>query len=308
MAEHRGGCEGGPAIAGRRIAGIMGTMIDTPSRSVREATIVTPCLNAERLIARTAESVMSQTAVLSGRLKLQYLVCDGASTDRTVDVVREICGDRVDIHVERDRGMYEALANGLRRATGDVVSYLNAGDFYAPTALDVVADILDEHGDVTWLMGLHVVYNESGQVIRAHIPFRCRGRLLRKGLLYKIVPFGVQQESTFWRRNLLELVDLDELASFKLAGDAFLWQRFAGQGEPAIVESYLGGWTRHAGQLSSDMNAYRKEFDAYRGRVGPLDAAAALYDLVEGFAPPPVRKWLNPKRLFRYSMAEGRWV
>ena len=75
-----------------------------------------------------------------------------------------------------------------------------------------------------------------------------------------------------------------------------------------MVESYLGGWTRHEGQLSTDMDAYRAEFDRYRGRVTPLDAVAALYDLIEGLAPPPVRKWLNPRRLFRYSLAQGRWV
>lgn len=277
-------------------------------RPARKMTVITPCLDAEPLIRRTVESVMSQTAVISGRVDLQYLVCDGASSDRTLDIVREVCGDRAEIHSAKDRGMYEALANGLRRATGDVVSYLNAGDFYAADALDVVADIFGEHPEVDWLMGLHVVYNERGHVIRAHIPFRCRRRLLRKGLLYKIVPFGVQQESTFWRRDLLDLVDMDELATFRLAGDMYLWQRFARRSEPAIVESYLGGWTRHGGQLSADMSAYLREFNPYRSRATPLDRAVALYDLVEGLAPPPVRKWLNPKRVFRYSLPEGRWV
>ena len=275
---------------------------------VRTATVITPCLNAESLIARTVESVMHQTAVSSGRLELQYLVCDGASTDRTVDIVREICGDRAEVHSVQDRSMYEALAGGLRRATGDVVSYLNAGDYYSPHALDVVADVFSENRRLSWLMGLHVVYNERGQVIRAHIPFRCRRRLLRKGLLYKIVPFGVQQESTFWRREMLDLVDMDELASFRLAGDAYMWQCFASQGEPAMVESYLGGWTRHEGQLSADMAAYLGEFDARRRTATPLDYMAAGYDLLEGLAPPPVRKWLNPRRLLRFSMEEGRWV
>jgi len=59
---------------------------------VRSATIVTPCLDAERLIRPTVESIMAQTAVRSGRLRLQYLVCDGGSRDRTLDVVREVCG------------------------------------------------------------------------------------------------------------------------------------------------------------------------------------------------------------------------
>ena len=283
-------------------------MSDRSAGFVRSATVVTPCLDAERLIGRTVESVMRQTAVDSGRLDLQYLVCDGASSDRTLEVVKGACGDRVEILSAPDGGMYDALANGFRRATGDVVSYLNAGDIYAPAALDVVADVFEGHPSVDWLMGLHVVYNDRGQVIRAHIPFRCRRRLLRKALLYKIVPFGVQQESTFWRRELLSLVDLDQLAKFRLAGDAYLWQCFARRAEPVMVESYLGGWTRHSGQLSSDMASYLEEMGPYRDRVTPVDLAVAFYDAAEGCLPPRARKWLSPRRLFRYSWQQKRWM
>ena len=275
---------------------------------VRTFTVITPCLNAEALIARTAESLMNQTAVNAGAVQLQYLVCDGASTDRTVEIVREICGDRAEIRSEKDGGMYEALSGGLQRATGDVVSYLNAGDYYSPHALEVVAEVLSENPGIDWLMGLHVVYNERGQIIRAHIPFRCRRRLLRKGLLYKLTPYGVQQESTFWRREMIGLVDMDTLASFRLAGDTYLWQRFAARSEPAMVETYLGGWTRHEGQLSAVMSEYLAEFDPYRGNVSPLDLAAAGFDLVTGLAPPRLRKGIEGRRLLRYSMDRGRWL
>src|SRR5690349_3953356 len=95
---------------------------------ISSITIVTPCRNAERYIARTVESILRQTAVQSGRVKLQYIVCDGASTDGTVEVVRKMCGSEATIISEPDRGMYDALGKGLKRATGDVVAYLNAGD------------------------------------------------------------------------------------------------------------------------------------------------------------------------------------
>lgn len=100
----------------------------TQPNKIFTAKVVTPCLNGEALIGRTAESVMAQSAVRPGRLRLQYVVCDGASTDGTLEIVRQICGDRADIVSERDAGMYEALAGGLGHAPGDVVSYLNAGD------------------------------------------------------------------------------------------------------------------------------------------------------------------------------------
>src|SRR6202011_3513933 len=98
----------------------------------------------------------------------QYLVCDGASTDGTLDMVRRIAGDEAEIVSEPDRGMYDALAKGLRRATGDVVAYLNAGDLYAPTALDVVADVFEQN-EVSWITGCQGEHNEQGQFISSRV-------------------------------------------------------------------------------------------------------------------------------------------
>ncbi len=276
---------------------------------VRSATVITPCRNAERLVRRTAESIVAQTAVRSGRLRLQYVVCDGASTDRTVDVVREVCGDAVEVVSEPDRGMYDALAKGFRRAEGDVVSYLNAGDLYAPTALDVVADVLEEH-PVEWVTGLAVRHNANAQVVRVDLPYRYRRRFLEKALYgTPVLPFFVTQEATFWSRRLLSLVDLDRLASFRLAGDAYLWKCFASEAELVVVESHLGGFTEEPGQLSEDRTAYLRELDMLGEPARLSDRALAAADrLVWYFAPPPLRKRLNPRGLLRHSSSANRWV
>jgi glycosyltransferase involved in cell wall biosynthesis len=275
---------------------------------VSTATVVTPCLNAEAFIQRTAESVMGQTAVRSGRLRLQYVVCDGASTDKTLDIVRDVCGDRAEIVSQADGGMYEALARGLHLATGDVVSYLNASDAYSPTALDVVADVLDQHRSVEWVNGLNVSYNERGHVVSARLPIRYRRRFARKAMYgSSLLPSFIQQESTFWRRRLLTLVDLERLATFRLAGDSYLWTCLARQADPVIVEAYLGGFTHHLGQLSSDSEGYRRELRTLRSTASPADVAVALFDRAERLAPPKLRKLLNPRGLLRYSQAEDLW-
>ena len=275
---------------------------------VSTVTIITPCRNAERLVRRTAESIMAQTAVRSGRVRLQYLVCDGASTDRTVEVVREVCGDAVQILSEPDRSLYEAVAKGFRRATGDVVSYLNAGDLYSPTALDVVADVFEQH-DVEWITGMVVRHNPRGEVIRVDLPYRYRRRFIQKGLYgSRLLPFFITQETCFWSRRLLSLVDLDRLSGYKLAGDYYLWKCFAREAELVVVESHLGGFAYEPGQLSQTGDAYARDLATFREPIGPLDLALSQLDrLAWYFAPPPLRKWLNPKGLLRYSPTEDRW-
>lgn len=266
------------------------------SAPIATATIITPCRNAEGLIARTAGSILNQTAVRSGRLRLRYLVMDGASDDATIEVVREVCGDRAEVVSEPDSGMYEALAKGLGRAEGEIVSYLNAGDAYAPDALDIAADCL-EHA--AWVTGLAVLEDESGAVLRTRFPWRLRRRYLRKTLLWNPpwFPMTLQQESTFWRRELLETVDLDRLATFRLAGDAYLWKCFAGVTELRVVDAHLGGFTRHQGQLSSDMGAYRRELAGIRDAPDLVDRACGILDQLDyRLLPDKMRRRLARRR------------
>lgn len=283
-------------------------MLPRVSSSIRSFTIVTPCRNAERLIRRTAASILDQNAVRSGRVSLQYIVCDGASTDGTLSAVRDACGDRVEIVSEPDRSMYEALAKGLRRATGDVVAYLNAGDFYHPGAFDVVADVLESGRGIEWLTGMYYVCDEQGRLLRSLLPHRFRRRFVRQGIYGRFLPVFIQQEATFWTRGLLETVDLERLAALKLAGDFYLWTRFATRADLAVVDTFLGAFVRHAGQQSEDKRPYRREMDLVRERFRPWDLALALVDgAIWLWAPRRAKKLLSPRLLFRWSGDGGRW-
>ena len=274
---------------------------------VGSITIVTPCRDAEKLIERTAESIVAQTAVRSGRLQLQYLVCDGASTDGTLDVVRRLCGSQVEIHSEKDGSMYEALAKGLRRATGDVVAYLNAGDFYSPTALDVVADVF-EQTSAEWVTGLQVMYNESGQVIDAVLPHRYRSRLIQAGVYGGLLlPRHIQQESTFWRRSLQDEIDYQVLSRLKLAGDYYLWTRFARRADLRLVQSYLGGFTYHVGQKSEARGAYDGEVASFTCRPTLGDRIHATWDAITWHAA-AIRSRAHHRSAIHYALGAHRWT
>ncbi|MGH9896702.1 MAG: glycosyltransferase, partial [bacterium] len=128
--------------------------------------IVTPCFNAKPLIGDTVASVLGQRAVESGQVSLEYLVCDGASTDGTVESIQAFKSPCIKLVSEPDGGMYEALVKGLARASGDVVAYLNAGDYYHPNAFDVIVDIFGSRS-VSWLTGYNVFYNSRGAMTNA---------------------------------------------------------------------------------------------------------------------------------------------
>ncbi|HXV21052.1 MAG TPA: glycosyltransferase [Desulfuromonadales bacterium] len=279
---------------------------------MKKISIITPCRNAERFIGETVESVLTQSALLSGRAELEYIICDGLSTDRTVAIAEAASkGFRygsVRILSRSDHGMYEALAGGLRMATGEICTYINAGDFYDKHAFDVVLDIFDS-GRAEWLTGLSVNYNEQSQLVGISLPFRYRTRLFACGVYGRMLPF-VQQESTFWSSRLHQFLDFERLARFRSAGDYYLWHQFAGQAELKVVLSHLGGFRTHRGQLSQDMAAYQQEMGEILGgkKPNPLDLAWACFDAVMWKAPIAWKKKLNPHGLFCFSHDEQRWV
>ncbi len=271
---------------------------------IRRFTVVTPCRDAGARALVTAESILRQRALLSGRVSLQYLVFDGG-TDGTGELLRRELGNAVVVRVEPDGGMYDAVAKGLRMADGDVVSYLNAGDVYDPSAFDVVADVMETHG-VRWLTGMQVHCNENLQVTQATIPFRYLREFVLRGVYGRRLPF-LMQEATFWRRSLHATVDLDALSKLRLAGDYFLWRCFAQTEEPAIVASYLGAFTNHPGHLSGDLAEYHREMARLADPPRLLDALRVKRERyrwrnlsLRG------RKRLNP-RLFVWDEQSARW-
>lgn len=93
--------------------------------------IITVSYNSANTIADTILSVVSQT-----HSNIEHLVIDGLSTDDTIIVVEAHRHSSLILSSEPDSGIYDAMNKGLNRATGDVIGFLNADDFYAdPDAL-----------------------------------------------------------------------------------------------------------------------------------------------------------------------------
>lgn len=94
--------------------------------------IITVVYNAEYLIERTIESVLSQTYP-----NIEYIIIDGASTDKTLLVINKYSNKIPLIKSERDKGIYDAMNKGLALSTGEYVLFLNAGDeLYEPQTLE----------------------------------------------------------------------------------------------------------------------------------------------------------------------------
>jgi glycosyltransferase involved in cell wall biosynthesis len=110
--------------------------------------IITVAYNAAHTIANALESVAAQT-----HPDIEHIVVDGASTDRTLEII-ERHGQHVSrIISESDKGIYDAMNKGLALATGEIIGFLNADDVYADTGvLKMVSEIMAKN-DLDALFG-----------------------------------------------------------------------------------------------------------------------------------------------------------
>ena len=99
--------------------------------------IITATWNSEASILGTLHSIAEQNYP---RELIEWIVVDGASTDHTVERIKNSDFQPDKLLSESDNGIYDALNKGVRMATGDVVAFLHADDFLAsPEVLNRVS-------------------------------------------------------------------------------------------------------------------------------------------------------------------------
>lgn len=229
--------------------------------------IITTTYNCEKYIEETIESVLSQ----KGDFEIEYIIIDAKSTDSTLEIINKYeqkvkngdykgrnQGTEIKVFSEPDNGMYDGISKGFKLATGDVMAYINGDDFYLPNAFSCVCEIFKKFPQINWLTGRANDYNDKGHSWQSILPAHYHRELILKGFYGTKLPI-IQQESTFWRKKLVEKIDIDKFKSYKLAGDFFLWYNFAHENELYILNSNVGGFRFHEGQKSSTIENYGKE-------------------------------------------------
>src|SRR6267378_1605118 len=105
--------------------------------------IITPSYRNSEWLRLCLASVADQA------VELEHIVQDAGSDDGTLNW---LCADRrVKAFVEADRGMYDAVNRGLRRARGEILAYLNCDEQYLPGALKGVWQFFQDHPEVEML-------------------------------------------------------------------------------------------------------------------------------------------------------------
>lgn len=221
--------------------------------------------NAEGL-RKTMESVLKQTY-----LDFEYIIVDGASTDGSVEVIREYENQlhitHSTIHLlwssEKDNGIYDAMNRGIRKAKGEYQLFLNSGDYLVDES--VVGRIVPELGKADVIQG-NVFLDEVGGKLR-------RGYGKSDLSFIEVYEGNFLHQATFFRSSLFEEYGMyDE--NIRLGGDTFFYLKALGLGSASFlyIDQMISVFMSNG--LSSSKEGYwyeviKKEDTLYDAQVPP---------------------------------------
>lgn len=213
-----------------------------PDDRLPSIVIVTPSYNQEKFIESTMLSVLNQNYP-----KLSYGVQDGASKDRSPDIIRRYADRLAHWESSPDGGQASAVCRGfslLPSSDDDIMAWLNSDDLIAPRALRFVAEYFARHPNVDVIYGNRIIIDGNDQEVGRWIMPR-HDRATLEWIDY------IPQETLFFRRRIWNAVGgLDP--SYQFALDWDLLARFQQAGARIVrLPYFLGCFRVHSEQKTS---------------------------------------------------------
>lgn len=154
--------------------------------------IITVTYNAGARLEATISNVRSQTF-----RDIEHIIIDGGSTDNTISIVKS-AGIQNWIS-EKDKGIYDAMNKGIRRARGKWLIFLNAGDLLHDfNTLQKFADFASQHASADVIYGdVEVIEKDSSS-----------RRIVSSNNTLFLMRNMICHQSIFYQRNLFEKTGL----------------------------------------------------------------------------------------------------
>ena len=168
--------------------------------------VVTIVYNGEGYIEETLKSTINQTYP-----NIEYIVVDGASSDRTLDIISKYSHRITKLISEPDKGLYDAMNKGLDNCTGDYVIFMNGGDrFYDSDVLLKIHKAISNDNDKEFIYGDAFVEGNN-----------INGLLYKKARSHKYAWYGMftNHQAMIYKLSVIRENNIRHDISYKIAAD-----------------------------------------------------------------------------------------
>ena len=102
--------------------------------------IIMPAYNHQQFVGEAIEGVLQQTFA-----DFEFIIIDDGSTDATAEVIHSYQDDRIQYYYQDNQDAFNALNNGMAKASGEFWAILNSDDVYLPTRFAELLDFQQRH-------------------------------------------------------------------------------------------------------------------------------------------------------------------
>ena len=243
--------------------------------------IVTPVLNGEKFIEDAIQSITKQSYK-----NLEYIIVDGESTDKTMEIINKYKDKISKIIVSKDKTMYEALEKGFKEATGDYFCWINSDDFLLDE--NSVARVVKciEKFNFNWF-NCNTAISINNRIPKIYFPLIYPNFILRRGLANNCFWGFVQQENTIFSKKLYKKVNGIN-STFRMAGDFDLWKRFARYENLKSVNLNFACHRKSENQLTN-LDTYYKEIGKKKCLFNLLYPLRIILSFINKFLAPKIK-------------------
>lgn len=201
--------------------------------------VVIPAYNKFRFIGKTLDSIISQNYP-----GVEVIIEDGGSTDGTLKIIEKYAGkypEMIRYESKKDKGQWDAINKGFKKAKGKIITYINADDVYRPGAFAEIERLYRLNIDALWFAGRGDVIDGNGNRI-AVWPTRYKNLLLAINSypLLLIVNY-LMQPSVFITKTAWERFG-PFVGTRKFVMEYDLWLKIAKVKMPIITGKYLSSF------------------------------------------------------------------
>jgi len=214
--------------------------------------IITPSYNQGKYIEETLRSVLRQDYP-----RIEYIVIDGGSTDNSVSIIESYKDQLAYFVSEKDKGQSDAINKGFKRATGEIIAWLNSDDVYTEHAVSRAVEELRDCPDCGFVFGNVLSIDMQSRVFNT-MTFGDWG--LQDLMRFKII----SQPGLFMRKKALDAVGyLND--DFHYLMDHHLWLKIASHYPVQYIDEFLAAARYHpeAKNLTGGAHYGREAFVLY---------------------------------------------
>lgn len=213
--------------------------------------VVIPSYNKGEYVEETLQSIFDQTYK-----NFEVIIQDGKSTDETIQIIEKFVKKypkKINFESKKDKGQLDAINKGLKKAKGEIVTYINADDVYERKAFELVAEDYTKNTESLWFAGKGMVIDGKGKELAKLVTAYKNLLLSLNNRNFLLITNYLMQPSVFLSRKAYKKYGpFTGTKDFVMEYD--MWLKVSKDQMPVLTKKNLSKFRLEPGTISSRMS------------------------------------------------------